>query len=96
MCKSSMRKSVHGLAMLAATAITLAAPSVLQAQNAGGSHGKGGSMMDSGTMNMMGRMDQMMDHCNQMMQGARGESGKPDEQGRDRAAPADDSTKKKQ
>ncbi len=42
-----------------------------------------------GMMNMMGQMSQMMDHCNQMMQEAHNESGKPNQQWNGNV-PADD------
>lgn len=76
-------------AVLAAGLIGTSAAFSLAAENPG-SPATGPGMMHQdggmkhgdmkGMMNMMGQMGQMMDHCNQMMQEAQNESGKPNQQ----------------
>jgi len=72
-----MRKPLQVTAFASAVAAALLAVSTLYAQTA---HDKGGPMMGHGMMGrggMMGGMDQMMDHCRQMMGGG---STRPNEQ----------------
>ncbi len=88
-----MRKSAFAVGIAAAMAVALSMPSMLQAHDTSSPRGEGGSMMGPGMMNGNGQMNQMMDHCNQMMQGA---SGRPNEQWRDDNPPAGGETKKKQ
>jgi Spy/CpxP family protein refolding chaperone len=75
--------------MAAAMAVALSMPSALQARDAANPR----SEMGPGMMNGNGQMSQMMDHCNQMMQGT---SGRPNEQWRDDSPPAGGQTKKTQ
>jgi hypothetical protein len=91
-----MRNPTYALSAAAALAVALALPAALQAQDATKPRGDGSSMMGQGMMNMMGQMSQMMDHCNRMMQSARTDSGKPNEQWRNGKRPAADKTDKKQ
>ncbi|MPZ31341.1 MAG: hypothetical protein GEV13_10150 [Rhodospirillales bacterium] len=88
-----MRRSVFAVGIAAAMAVALSMPSTLQAHDTSSPRGEGGSMMGPGMMNGNGQMSQMMDHCNQMMQGA---SGKPNEQWREGSPPAGDQPGKKQ
>lgn len=71
-----MRKPLQATAFASAFAAALLTVSTLYAQD------KGGPMMGHGMMGrggMMGGMDQMMDHCRQMMGGG---STRPNEQWR--------------
>jgi len=87
-----MTMRLKTLAVVAALAIGLAAAPAVYAHD---SSKPGGSMMGPGTMgpgmmgqggmmNMVGQMGQMMEHCNDMMQGKAGDhgSGKPNDQWR--------------
>lgn len=82
-----MRNSVKILAAAAALIASAALAPVLYAHDSGSADEHNGSMMgpgmmgEDGMMNMMGQMSQMMDNCNEMMQGAMGDgSGEPNEQ----------------
>ena len=84
-----MRKSMKIFAVASALVAGVAIAPALYAHDSERSNGSmmGPGMMDQGgmmgMMNMMGQMSQMMDHCNEMMQGAGdGRSGKPNEQWR--------------
>lgn len=82
-------KTVVGAAALVASAALAPA---LYAHGSGSSGEHNGSMMGSGMMNMMEQMDEMMDGCNKMMQGAMNDgNGKPNEQWREGAPTAPDS-----
>lgn len=72
-------RSLFAASTAAVLAIGLSLPSVLQARDTPSQRDGGSSMMGSG-MKGMGQMGQMMDHCNQMMQGT---SGRPNERWRD-------------
>lgn len=91
-----MRRSMYALGAAAALAVALALPAALQAQDATKPRGDGSPMMGQGMMNMMEQMGQMMDHCNRMMQSARTDSGRPNEQWRDGKPPANGKSDKKQ
>lgn len=81
-----MRKSMKIFAVASALVAGIAIAPALYAHDSERSNGSmmGPGMMDQGgMMSMMGQMSQMMDHCNEMMQGAGdGGSGKPNEQWR--------------
>lgn len=86
-----MRKSMKIFAVASALVAGVAIAPALYAHDSERSSGSmmGPGMMDQGgMMSMMGQMSQMMDHCNEMMQGAgAGGVGKPNEQWR-KDAPA--------
>jgi len=88
-----MPRSISAVTIVIAFATMFLAAATLHAQEPDRSQGKEGPMMAPGTMNMMGQMSRMMDHCNQMMQG---DSGRPNDQWRDGAPPAGGETGKKQ
>jgi len=88
-----MRRSMFAAGVAAAMAVALSIPSALQARDAASPRSEGGSMMGPGMMNGKGQMSQMMDHCNQMMQGT---SGRPNEQWREGSPPAGEQPGKKQ
>lgn len=79
-----MLKSMKIFAVASALVAGVAIAPALYAHDSERSNGSvmGPGMMDrGGMMNMMGQMSPMMDHCNEMMQGAGdGGSGKPNEQ----------------
>ncbi len=77
-----MSKSTFALTAVTAIAAAFLVSSALHAQDTGKSHDNGAPMMRSGTMNMMGQMGQMMDHCSGMMQR---DSKRPNDQWRDGA-----------
>lgn len=88
-----MPRSTFAMSIAAAVAAVLVMPSTLQAHDAANPRDEGGSMTGSDMMNMKGQMNQMMDHCSQMMQGT---SAKPNDLWRDGTPPAGGQTEKKQ
>lgn len=85
----SLTKTLLATAALVASVILAPA---LYAHDAEGSGEHNGSMMGSDMMGMMTQMNEMMDDCNAMMQGAMKDGGeKPNEQWR-QDAPATSGT----
>lgn len=84
-----MRKSTRALAIASVVIASLAAAPALYGQD---SEESGGSMMGSGMMgqggmmNMMGKMSEMMEDCNSMMQSTNHDGfERPNEQWRERS-----------
>jgi hypothetical protein len=90
-----MRNSVKAIAVIAVLVAGIVAAPVLNAHDSGSSDEHNGSMIgpgmmgQDGMMNMMEQVSQMMEDCNEMMQGAMDDgSGRPNEQWREDAPAA--------
>jgi hypothetical protein len=83
-----MRRSMFAAVM----AVALSIPLTLQAHDTSSPRSERGSMGDPGMMNGKGQMNQMMEHCMQMMRGA---SSRPNEQWRENIPPASNQPGKK-